>query len=390
MIYCPHCQKPSAGKSAACPHCGEVLPEKKKKKPSKTVAYRPPEDHEAEATKQDAAEKTKQNERRDAAVEKEKEQPKPAAKPRMRLGEILIGAGILSPEQLETALVQQKRLGLRLGAILVQANFITEYQLVQALSHQSGIPWFDLAKTTVDRDIAELILPGVAENYIFFPIGVRETDDGKKVLFMAMDNPTDIAAIHAAAAASGMYIEPLFAAPSAIEAAIEKYSGRHRTNNRIAQDSWASPPAESAASPAELSADNVVQRQIIIVAPEQTFPETAQVAGPVKARAEQGDADAPPEQTRVTASPVIPPQILTLLDGTRIPRTTESPGDFLGAPDTAALFAELNELGHDPASVARLKEYVIALLEILLRKHLVLPNELSGQLEKKAAEKTAN
>ncbi len=49
---------------------------------------------------------------------------------RLRLGEILIDAGMLRPDQLDIALELQKSRGLRLGQILLQEGFVSEPQLV--------------------------------------------------------------------------------------------------------------------------------------------------------------------------------------------------------------------------------------------------------------------
>ena len=50
-----------------------------------------------------------------------------------RLGDILISDGLLTQEQLEEALAQQKQTHERLGAVLIEYGYITEKELIDAL-----------------------------------------------------------------------------------------------------------------------------------------------------------------------------------------------------------------------------------------------------------------
>ncbi|MCX7023531.1 MAG: hypothetical protein NT080_02795 [Spirochaetes bacterium] len=52
----------------------------------------------------------------------------------MQLGEILIGKGIITAAQMETALAEQKKNpGERIGAILLKLGYVTEAQVKAAL-----------------------------------------------------------------------------------------------------------------------------------------------------------------------------------------------------------------------------------------------------------------
>ena len=64
----------------------------------------------------------------------------------MRLGDMLLAAGVISDEQLQAALVKQKESRERLGTVLIDEGFITEDQLVGALKQQLGIDLIDLTR----------------------------------------------------------------------------------------------------------------------------------------------------------------------------------------------------------------------------------------------------
>ncbi len=62
----------------------------------------------------------------------------------MRLGDLLIAAGAITEEQLQTALQTQKQSGQRLGDVLIDSGIITQRQLIDALQMQLGVDYIDL------------------------------------------------------------------------------------------------------------------------------------------------------------------------------------------------------------------------------------------------------
>ncbi|MFH1038616.1 MAG: GspE/PulE family protein, partial [PVC group bacterium] len=56
-----------------------------------------------------------------------------------RLGEILIESGLLKPDQLNQALIDQKKAGLKLGQYLVRQGIVNEAQIIDVLSRQLKI-----------------------------------------------------------------------------------------------------------------------------------------------------------------------------------------------------------------------------------------------------------
>jgi type IV pilus assembly protein PilB len=62
-----------------------------------------------------------------------------------RLGELLVGAGKITPEQLEEALSAQQGEGGRVGTHLVKMGFIDDDDLVEFLSQRYGVPAINLA-----------------------------------------------------------------------------------------------------------------------------------------------------------------------------------------------------------------------------------------------------
>src|SRR3990172_2477217 len=72
------------------------------------------------------------------------------AEKKLKIGEILVAAGVLQDEQLTEALRSQSQLGGTLGENLVRLGFLTEESLLHALSEQLGMQHINLAKAEVE------------------------------------------------------------------------------------------------------------------------------------------------------------------------------------------------------------------------------------------------
>jgi type IV pilus assembly protein PilB len=82
---------------------------------------------------------------------------------RKKIGECLIQAGLITEDDLQTALTEHRRTGERLGAVLVRMNLATEKQVTKALAWQLGFPYVSLADDPPDSSVITLIPREVAE-----------------------------------------------------------------------------------------------------------------------------------------------------------------------------------------------------------------------------------
>ena len=67
-----------------------------------------------------------------------------------QLGQILIELGLITPEQLETALEEHQKTPKALGRVLIDLGMIQEADLVRALAEQVGLEFVDLTDTQID------------------------------------------------------------------------------------------------------------------------------------------------------------------------------------------------------------------------------------------------
>ena len=115
-------------------------------------------------------------------------EPTMATRPRKaRLGDLLLENKVISKEQLETALADQRKSGRRLGRVLIENGYLTEDALLDFLSRQLRIPYIDLRRYTFVPEIVRLIPEAYARR--FRAVALREEDGA---ILVGLADPIDI------------------------------------------------------------------------------------------------------------------------------------------------------------------------------------------------------
>ncbi len=108
-------------------------------------------------------------------------------KQKIRIGDLLVGKGEITEEQLLSALKDQKSSGRKLGRILIENGYIDEDRFLAFLSEQLSIPFIDLREITIDPELVVRLPETYARRYR--AIVLRE-EGGELVIGMA--DPMDI------------------------------------------------------------------------------------------------------------------------------------------------------------------------------------------------------
>lgn len=138
-----------------------------------------------------------------------------------RLGELLKAAGLITDEQLAITLQAQQRDGIRLGQALVARGLVTELQITQILSNQLSVAWVSLPRVDFSDELLILVPVELAEQYTLIPVHFRIGEQKQKILYVAMDDPTDVNAMEHVSRHTGMHVRPLIAPPSEIRKQIQ-------------------------------------------------------------------------------------------------------------------------------------------------------------------------
>jgi type IV pilus assembly protein PilB len=137
-----------------------------------------------------------------------------------RLGDILVLAGLVTDQQLEWALEEQKQSYKRLGEILIEAKWVTEDDIAEARALQLDMPHIQLGEYPIDSSVVKMIPEALARAYKLVPVSA--SDDR---IAVATTNPLDVEAIDAAQRVTRKRIEPLLASESRILVALDKLYG---------------------------------------------------------------------------------------------------------------------------------------------------------------------
>ena len=133
---------------------------------------------------------------------------------------MLVGKGLLDPDDLDQALNEQKRTGDRLGEILRKMGALGEEDLMRTLSEQLSIPFLPLTDIKVDREAVDSVPARLVNLYGFVPLG-REGN----TLRVAMNDPLDVHTLDELRLHLKAEIEPVFATSKDIHDTIKRYYG---------------------------------------------------------------------------------------------------------------------------------------------------------------------
>ncbi|PLR93708.1 GspE/PulE family protein [Bacillus sp. T33-2] len=136
---------------------------------------------------------------------------------RQRLGDLLVGAGLITEDQLQATL-KEKSASQKLGDALLQRGLITEQQLIEVLEFQLGIPHISLYRYPFDTSLFSLVPKETAKRNLVIPLK-KEGDR----LFVAMADPMDFFTVDDLRLSTGFLIETAIATKDDIIRAINKY-----------------------------------------------------------------------------------------------------------------------------------------------------------------------
>lgn len=146
----------------------------------------------------------------------------------MRLGDLLISAGVIRPEQLNDALAIQKKTRERLGDVLINNGIITEQQLIEALQMQLGVDFVDLTAVSIPLELARFVPRSIAKKYCVVPVKLQKDE-----LYVAMSDPLNFEAQEEVKSASHKQVVPMITTRRAVEQAIATLYGNEGTARAI-------------------------------------------------------------------------------------------------------------------------------------------------------------
>ena len=137
-----------------------------------------------------------------------------------QLGQLLLARGVVTDEQIETALAEQKDKGHRklLGELLVEMGYCTDNQIASALAEAYGVPYAQISPKICDPKAVEILPREFLEAHIVLPL--FKVHD---VLTVAVSEPTNVFLIDEIERISGCRVQVVCSTTKDIQATLQTY-----------------------------------------------------------------------------------------------------------------------------------------------------------------------
>lgn len=192
----------------------------------------------------------------------------------LSLGEMMVRAGVVSREETDRAVANQRRTGVNLVAALVRDGVADEDRVMAFVAERFGLEETDLAPADVDEAAFGLIpLPLLKKRYL---LPFARTGS---VLDVAMSDPTDLAAIDEVRFMTGDDVRTVLVRPSAIRRILDR---RHDSPGRdagLSNEVSEKAPSKAGAAPARRPAATEAAGDAPVVALVDSLMKDAVVRG---------------------------------------------------------------------------------------------------------------
>ncbi len=140
---------------------------------------------------------------------------------RVRMGDVLCEAGVITQAQLDEALEEQRRRPhARLGSVLVKLGYAGAEVIARVVASQLGIPYVRIAEERIDMSLVDRLPRRLAQMHVCFPVRMEGGE-----LVVAMSNPFDLVAIDDIEKAVGRRVTAAAATEDDIRDAIKTHYG---------------------------------------------------------------------------------------------------------------------------------------------------------------------
>ena len=144
---------------------------------------------------------------------------------KLRLGDLLVQQGLLTPDQLNIALAEQKSAPIPLGRMVVRLGFATESAIRDAMARTVGQESIDLTNVVADADALARVPQDFARRNHVLPIAYSASD---RILTVATTEIFNVVMMDQLRALleHGVEIRTQIAAEAQLEEYIDRFYGR--------------------------------------------------------------------------------------------------------------------------------------------------------------------
>lgn len=140
-------------------------------------------------------------------------------KANVRIGDLLIEKGYVTPQQMEEALAYQKEhRDKRVGQILMELGFVTEGQVLDALAGRLGLEIVRVAELQVDLEAVAMVDKAMAEKNLLLPISARNGE-----MLIVTNDPLNYFALEEVRQQTGCHLKIVLSEEAPLRMAIANY-----------------------------------------------------------------------------------------------------------------------------------------------------------------------
>ena len=151
-----------------------------------------------------------------------------------RIAEMLIGDGLLLPNQLEEALELQKETGDHLLKLLVDKKYVTDQDLMISVGTSLDIPPVNLARLRIPDTIMDIVPRDLARSYKVCPVSKIGNQ-----LFVAMADPLNVVALDDLRQRTSLDILPMISTEKMVDESLSGIRGSSVSMDQAMRDAAA-------------------------------------------------------------------------------------------------------------------------------------------------------
>ena len=287
-----------------------------------------------------------------------------SSEPKLKVGEILVHAGVIDDLQLRSALGEQARWGSRLGMTLIKMGMVEEGHLIRALAQQLDLPVASLSGKKISDEVLALVPARVATEHSVVPLFTKKGGHCDQ-LYLGMEDPSNLDVLDDLTFRTGMEVYPVMVGPTDLHAALDRNYRRS-----------ASP--DSSANPLPLDLDMPFDG-------DREDP-LAETMGEMNLRSVEGDP-ADEASSRVVMpplrppTPIIPIAVQNVVVSEELPPQAPARSIVTTIPD-----ALLGKISDAVSETERTRIVAKAVTHLLIEKGILSLEEVQERIDKLKAE----
>lgn len=183
---------------------------------------------------------------------------------KLRIGDMLLDAGLITEEQLQKGLELQKGSGRKLGETLVEEGIVGDEAFAKLLAEQLGMEVVDPQNISIPDNVLSLIPQHMLKSKKMLPFAIDP--DNMNVLHVAMADPMDFSAIDDISIITNLQVEPSIATYRSIMLALDRHYGGSDVDEALEQ--YAKEREKQEDSEEELLNENINNSPIVVLVNE--------------------------------------------------------------------------------------------------------------------------